>query len=154
MDGCLRNKERESRNRRREKGQSWEPSRVLGTHVQLGSPQPHSTALLPRETHQMDPHTHKKKKPTKKANRGSFLFDFKIPGMKKEGAPWSWCPLPRLAPSPKELPPATAPNPSYVVGTLAWSSHGGSHSRLRPTRPHKVWGWQQTTSVLEAKRKR
>lgn len=88
---------------------------------------PHSTALLPRETHQMDPHTHthKKRKTHKKANRGSFLFDFKIPGMKKEGAPWSWCPLPRLAPSPKEPPLVTATNPSYVVGTLARAAMGG-----------------------------
>lgn len=39
---------REKAETRREKGQAWEPTRVLHTHAQLGSPQPHSTALLPK----------------------------------------------------------------------------------------------------------
>lgn len=34
--------------RRRAKGQAREPTRVLHTHVQLESPQPLSTALLPK----------------------------------------------------------------------------------------------------------
>lgn len=34
--------------RRRAKGQARAPTRVFHTHVQLASPQPHSTALLPK----------------------------------------------------------------------------------------------------------
>lgn len=48
--------------RRREKGQAWEPARVLWNHVQLGSPQPHLTTLLPEGDPPNGPtHTHKKK---------------------------------------------------------------------------------------------
>lgn len=34
--------------RRRAKEQAWELTRVFHTHIQLGSPQPYSTALLPK----------------------------------------------------------------------------------------------------------
>lgn len=38
------------------------------------------------ETHQMDPQE------TKRANKGSFLFDFKIPATEEEASALSWCP--------------------------------------------------------------
>jgi len=43
------------------------------------------------KTHQMDPQE------TKRANKGSFLFDFKIPAAEEEASALSWCP--RFAPS-------------------------------------------------------
>lgn len=53
--------------RRREKGQAWEPTRVFRTHVYLGSPQPHSTALLPKRDLPNGPTKKFKNKRTKKS---------------------------------------------------------------------------------------
>lgn len=111
---CLRNEEREAETRRRAKGQTWEPTRVFRTHIQLGSPQPYSTALLPKRDPPNGPTKKIQKQTNKKANRGSFLFDFKIPRMKEEGASWSWCPTKAYS-FPKEASShnSSQPHPYY-----------------------------------------
>lgn len=122
--------------RRREKGQAWEPTRVFCTHVQLGCPQPRSTALLPKRDPPNGPTKKFKNKQTKKANRGSSLFDFKIPGMKEERASWSWYPT-KACLFPKEASSRNSSQPHHAAGTSAWSNPGGPYPRLRSTRPHK-----------------
>lgn len=109
MNERLRNEERENGEKEKREGASLGarqsvmdpcPARVSPTPLNNPSPRGRPAKWT---------HTHTKKK----ANRRSFLFDFKIPGMKEEGASWSWCQA-RLAPSLEELAPVTAPSPIYV----------------------------------------
>lgn len=64
--------------RRRAKGQAWEPTRVFHTHIQLGSPQPHSTALLSKRDPPNGPTKIFKNKQTKKPTEDHFSLTSKF----------------------------------------------------------------------------
>lgn len=112
---CLRN-ERESRNKKRE-GAS------LGTHQSAPYTRPARVSTVPLNSPSPQERpakwTHKKfKNKQKRANRGSFLFDFKIPGIKEEGTSWSWCPT-KACSFPKEASSCNSSQPQ-----LYYRHHG------------------------------
>lgn len=84
---CLRNGEKESRNKEKSKGASLGAHQsVPYTHPARVSPAPLNSSSL-QERPAKWTHKNFQKQTNKKANRGSFLFNIKIPGMKEEGAP-------------------------------------------------------------------
>lgn len=66
MNERLRNEERENGEKEKREGASLGAVRVLWTHVQLGSPQPHLTTLLPEGD---PPNGPTKKKKAKKSQQ-------------------------------------------------------------------------------------
>lgn len=81
-------KEKNGKEEKRERASLGPHQSVKDTCPARVSLAPTQQPFSPSEVLQMDP----QKKNPKKANRGSFLFDFRIPGRKEEGASWSWCP--------------------------------------------------------------
>lgn len=81
VDECLINEQRESRNKKREGASLGAHRSVRDTRPAVVSPAP-----LNNPSPKGDPPNGptKDKNKNKKANRGSFLFDFRIPGVKEE----------------------------------------------------------------------